>query len=75
MSSSPKTARGSGIHYAALQTSYIGTGDLTGAAEIPSADTITSWVFLTGVGCARNGEGLARCRFRRFYNRRRPFHP
>jgi lysophospholipase L1-like esterase len=40
---------GAGIHYSAQQTSYIGAGDLTGAASIPEATTITSWVFLTGV--------------------------
>ncbi|HZT30718.1 MAG TPA: SGNH/GDSL hydrolase family protein [Bryobacteraceae bacterium] len=45
----PKATAGSGIHYAALQTSYLGQGDLTGASEIPDAATITSWVFLTGV--------------------------
>jgi lysophospholipase L1-like esterase len=45
----PKEAEGAGIHYAAQQTSYIGAGDLTSAASIPEAATITSWVFLTGV--------------------------
>ena len=45
----PKPAVGAGIHYAALQTSYIGQGDLTGAAEIPMPATLTSWAFLTGV--------------------------
>jgi lysophospholipase L1-like esterase len=45
----PKRATGAGIHYSAQQTSYIGPGDLTGAAGIPDAATITSWVFLTGV--------------------------
>jgi lysophospholipase L1-like esterase len=44
-----KPATGAGIHYAAQQTSYIGQGDLTGAASISDAATITSWVFLTGV--------------------------
>src|SRR5258708_13710630 len=37
------------MHYSAQQTSYIGRGDLTGAATISEAATITSWVFLTGV--------------------------
>jgi len=45
----PKPAVGAGIHYGATQTSYIGKGDLTGAAAIPEAETITSWVFLTAV--------------------------
>ena len=45
----PKAAAGAGIHYAALQTSYIGQGDLTGAVELAEPATITSWVFLTGV--------------------------
>jgi lysophospholipase L1-like esterase len=45
----PKQAEGAGIHYAAQQTSYIGAGDLTSAASMPDAATITSWVFLTGV--------------------------
>ena len=45
----PKPALGAGIHYSAQQTSYIGTGDLTGAASFPESTTITSWVFLTGV--------------------------
>jgi lysophospholipase L1-like esterase len=45
----PKAATGAGIHYSAQQTSYIGQGDLTGAASISEAATVTSWVFLTGV--------------------------
>jgi lysophospholipase L1-like esterase len=44
-----KTAAGAGIHYSAQQTSYIGRGDQTGAATISGAETMTSWVFLTGV--------------------------
>ena len=45
----PKAASGAGVHYAAQQTSYIGSGDLTAAASFSKAETITSWVFLTGV--------------------------
>ena len=45
----PKAAIGAGIHYSAQQTSYIGRGDLTSAASISEAATVTSWVFLTGV--------------------------
>ncbi len=42
-------AAGAGIHYSAQQTSYIGSGDVTGAASISDPTTLTSWVFLTGV--------------------------
>src|SRR5262245_24987812 len=45
----PKQATGAGIHYAAQQTSYVGRGDLTSAPSLNGADTLTSWVFLTGV--------------------------
>lgn len=45
----PKAATGAGIHYSALETSYIGPGDLTSVASFPDAATMTSWVFLTGV--------------------------
>jgi len=45
----PKAAAGAGIHYSAMQTSYIGPGDLTAAASFPEAAPLRSWVFLTGV--------------------------
>ncbi len=45
----PHAAAGAGIHYGAQQTNYIGSGDLTSAAEMSEPATITSWVFLTGV--------------------------
>ena len=45
----PKKTLGAGIHYSSEQTSYIGSGDLTAAASMEKADTITSWVFLTAV--------------------------
>ena len=45
----PNATTGAGIHYSAQQTSYIGPGDLSAAASIPEAATLTSWVFLTGV--------------------------
>ncbi len=45
----PKTATGAGIHYSAQQTSYAANGDLTGAASLPGAATLSSWVFVTGV--------------------------
>jgi lysophospholipase L1-like esterase len=45
----PKTSLGAGVHYSAQQTSYIGAGDQTGAAQISSPATITSWIYLTAV--------------------------
>src|SRR5438093_2541806 len=45
----PKKATGAGVYYSAQQTSYIGQGDLTGAASFSAPATITSCVFLTGV--------------------------
>ena len=45
----PNPVAGAGIHYSAQQTSYIGPGDLTAAADFPKAASMTSWVFLTGV--------------------------
>jgi lysophospholipase L1-like esterase len=45
----PKPAAGAGIHYSAQQTSYVGSGDLTGAQAIAEPVKITSWVFLTGL--------------------------
>ena len=45
----PNAVTGAGIHYASQQTSYIGKGDLTGAESIADAETMTHWVFLTGL--------------------------
>ncbi len=45
----PKPARGAGIHYSALQTSYIAEGDVCAAASIPNPQTTASWIFLSGV--------------------------
>ncbi len=45
----PRPTTGAGIHYAAQQTSYVASGDQTGAASITEPATITSWIFLTGV--------------------------
>jgi len=45
----PKPATGGGVHYSAQQTSYIASGDKTGAASLDGAATITSWAFLAGV--------------------------
>jgi lysophospholipase L1-like esterase len=45
----PKAATAAGTHYSAQQTSYVTKGDMAGAASLPGAATLTSWVFLTGV--------------------------
>lgn len=45
----PKPTTGGGIHYASMQTSYVGPGDLTSAASMESPADLHSWVFLTGV--------------------------
>jgi lysophospholipase L1-like esterase len=45
----PKDAVAGGIHYSAQQTNYIARGNSTAAASLDSPDTMTSWVFLTGV--------------------------
>jgi lysophospholipase L1-like esterase len=45
----PKSATGAGVHYFAQQKTYVGSGDLTAAPDIPAATTLPSWVFLTGV--------------------------
>ncbi len=45
----PKAVEGAGIHYSSQQTSYIGKGDQTAAESIADPETISSWVFLTGV--------------------------
>jgi lysophospholipase L1-like esterase len=45
----PKPELGGGIHYSAQQTNYLAGGDLTSAIDLPSATTLTSWAFLTGV--------------------------
>jgi lysophospholipase L1-like esterase len=46
-------------HALALQTSYIASGDVTGAASLPGAATTTSWYFLTGVDVSRGHRGGA----------------
>jgi hypothetical protein len=40
------------LHYSAMQTSYIGAGDLSAAAEMPETPTLSSWPFLTDVDVA-----------------------
>ncbi len=45
----PGEAMAGGIHYGALQTSYIGSGDMTSRPEIADAQALNSWVFLAGV--------------------------
>lgn len=46
-------------HQLALQTSYLaaGTGDATGAADLPGAATRTSWELVTGVDVSTRGGG------------------
>ena len=44
-----KSARAAGIHYSAMQTSYVAKGDMTGAASFPEDEKVTYWAFLTGV--------------------------
>jgi lysophospholipase L1-like esterase len=45
----PHMATAAGIHGFALQTSYVGAGDLTGAQAIANPRAINSWIFLDGV--------------------------
>jgi lysophospholipase L1-like esterase len=47
-----KPATGAGIHYAAQQTCYIGSGDQTAAPTFQESAKTTSWVFLTGLDVA-----------------------
>jgi lysophospholipase L1-like esterase len=48
----PKPAAGAGIHYAAQQTCYIGSGDQTANASFQDSAKVTSWVFLSGLDIA-----------------------
>jgi lysophospholipase L1-like esterase len=41
-----------GIHYGALQTSYIGAGDQTAKPEITAPEPLNSWAFVAGVDVA-----------------------
>jgi hypothetical protein len=45
----PHKATAAGIHGFALQTSYVGAGDLAGAQAIANPRAINSWIFLDGV--------------------------
>lgn len=53
----PQPAAGTTSHQLALQTSYIaaGTGDVTGATDLPGAAQTTSWEFVTGVDVTARG--------------------
>ena len=55
----PSASAASTTHLLALQTSYAasGTGDFTGAVNLPGATTSTSWDFLTGVDVAEQAPG------------------
>jgi lysophospholipase L1-like esterase len=45
----PHSVLGAGVHYSAWQTSYVGAGNQVAAGTISDPQTITSWVFLSGV--------------------------
>jgi lysophospholipase L1-like esterase len=45
----PHMSTAAGIHGFALQTSYVGAGDLTAAPSIATAQAINSWIFLDSV--------------------------
>lgn len=45
----PEAVMAAGIHYSAEQTSYIASGNQTASANLSAPETLTSWVFLTGV--------------------------
>lgn len=53
----PQPTAGATTHALALQTSYIaaGTGDVTGATDLPGAAQTTSWEFVTGVDVTTRG--------------------
>jgi lysophospholipase L1-like esterase len=48
----PKQTLGAGIHYSAVQTSFVAKGNVVGKASLSDAEKIESWVFLTGVDVA-----------------------
>jgi lysophospholipase L1-like esterase len=45
----PGTTVESTTHVTALQTNYVGAGDVTGSVQFDGARTLTRWPFLTGV--------------------------
>jgi len=45
----PGAVIASTVHYSAQQTSYVATGNVVGAEDLPEAATITSWPYLTGI--------------------------
>jgi lysophospholipase L1-like esterase len=55
----PVTAVADTNHALALQTSYIASGDVTGAASLSGATPTTSWFFLTGVDLSLGNRGGA----------------
>lgn len=57
----PSATAATTSHLLALQTSYVskGPGDFTAAAAFPSARTIDTWPFLTGVDVVAEAEGAA----------------
>jgi lysophospholipase L1-like esterase len=53
----PGTVQASTLHYLGFQTNYVSPpGNFTGAATLPTARTITSWPFLTGVDVLAPGK-------------------
>jgi lysophospholipase L1-like esterase len=53
----PEPAVADTNHALALQTSYIASGNVTGAASLPGAATTASWNFLTGVDVSGGHRG------------------
>ncbi|HMA97713.1 MAG TPA: SGNH/GDSL hydrolase family protein [Polyangiaceae bacterium] len=53
----PQPAKANTMHAMALQTNYIaaGSGDATGAPDLPQATTTTTWHFLTGIDVHTHG--------------------
>ena len=45
----PGNAMAGGVHYGALQTSYITAGDVTGSTTLAEPTPLNSWAFLAGV--------------------------
>jgi lysophospholipase L1-like esterase len=55
----PGHSTGAAVHYLALQTSYVGEGDLTSAGGVENAHAITSWMFLAGVDVSASPRAAA----------------
>ena len=55
----PNSANGAGIHYSALQTSYLGAGNQTSASTITKSTSVSFWSFLAGVDVASSDPASA----------------